>query len=97
MPAYVLVELSIYDQELYDEYKKLTPVSIKAFGGRFVIRGGASEHLEGDWDPERIVLLEFPSVERAKEWWNSEEYTRARLIRQRAAHTNMIILKGAGS
>lgn len=97
MPAYVLVELSIYDQELYDEYKKLTPDSIKAFGGRFVIRGGTSEHLEGDWDPERIVLLEFPSVERAKEWWNSEEYTRARLIRQRAAHTNMIILKGAGT
>ena len=95
MPAYVLVELSIYDQELYDEYKKLTPLTIKAYGGRFVIRGGKAEHLEGDWDPERIVLLEFPSVERAKEWWNSEEYTRARLIRQRAAHTNMIILEGA--
>ena len=95
MPAYVLVELSIYDQELYDDYKKLTPNTIKAYGGRFVIRGGRSEHLEGDWDPERIVLLEFPSVERAKEWWHSDEYTRARLIRQRAAHTNMIILEGA--
>lgn len=94
MAAYVLVELSIYDKELYEEYKQLTPETIQAYGGKFVIRGGPSEHLEGDWDPERIVLLEFPSAERAREWWHSEEYTRARLIRQRAAHTNMIILKG---
>lgn len=95
MPAYVLVELSIYDPELYEEYKQLTPDTIKAFGGRFVVRGGTSEHLEGDWNPERIVLLEFPTVERAREWWHSEEYTRARLIRQRAAETRMIILQGA--
>lgn len=94
MPAYVLVELSIYDPELYEEYKQLTPDTIKAFGGRFVVRGGTSEHLEGDWNPERIVLLEFPSVDRAREWWHSEEYTRARLIRQRAAETRMIILQG---
>jgi uncharacterized protein (DUF1330 family) len=94
MSAYVLVELSIYDQELYEEYKQLTPDTIKAFGGRFVVRGGHTEHLEGDWDPERIVLLEFPSAERAREWWHSDEYTRARLIRQRAANTRMIILEG---
>ncbi len=94
MPAYVLVELSIYDQELYDEYKKMTPDTIKAFGGRFAVRGGAIEHLEGEWNPERIVLLEFPSKEKAREWWHSEEYTRARLIRQRAAYTKMIILEG---
>jgi len=94
MAAYVLVELSIYDQELYDEYKQLTPDTIAAFGGRFVVRGGHTEHLEGDWYPERIVILEFPTAERAREWWHSEEYTRARLIRQRAADTKMIILKG---
>jgi uncharacterized protein (DUF1330 family) len=94
MPAYVLVELSIYDQELYDEYKKLTPDTIRAYGGRFVVRGGPAEHLEGEWYPERIVLLEFPSKEKAREWWHSDEYTRARLIRQRAAYTKMIILEG---
>jgi uncharacterized protein (DUF1330 family) len=94
MPAYVLVELSIYDQELYDEYKKLTPDTIRAYGGRFVVRGGPTEHLEGEWYPERIVLLEFPSKEKAREWWHSDEYTRARLIRQRAACTKMIILEG---
>lgn len=95
MPAYVLVELSIHDPELYEEYKQLTPETIEAYRGRFVVRGGKTELLEGDWNPERIVLLEFPSVERAREWWESEEYTRARLIRQRATETRMIILQGA--
>ena len=94
MPAYVFVEIEIYDQELYEEYKKMTPVTIEAYGGKFVVRGGRTEHLEGDWNPERIVVLEFPSVERAREWWESEAYTRARLIRQRAAETKMIILEG---
>jgi uncharacterized protein (DUF1330 family) len=94
MPAYVLVELSIHDPELYHEYKQLTPDTIKAYGGQFVVRGGKTEPLEGEWHPERIVLLEFPSVERAREWWHSEQYTRARLIRQRAAETKMIILEG---
>ena len=94
MPAYVLVELSIHDPDLYHEYKQLTPDTIKAYGGQFVVRGGKTEPLEGEWHPERIVLLEFPSVERAREWWHSEQYTRARLIRQKAAETKMIILEG---
>jgi uncharacterized protein (DUF1330 family) len=94
MPAYVFVEIEIYDQELYEEYKKMTPGTIEAYDGKFVVRGGRTEHLEGDWNPERIVVLEFPSVERAREWWESEAYTRARLVRQRAAETKMIILEG---
>ena len=94
MPAYVLVELSIHNKELYEEYKLLTPKTIEAYGGRFVVRGGETELLEGDWNPERIVLLEFPSAKRAREWWDSEEYTHARGIRQRAAETRMIILNG---
>ncbi len=95
MPAYVFVEIEIYDEELYEEYKKMTPNTIEAYDGKFIVRGGETEHLEGDWNPERIVVLEFPSVERAREWWESEAYTRARLVRQRAADTKMIILEGA--
>lgn len=95
MAAYVFVEIDIYDQELYEEYKKMTPNTIKEYGGKFLVRGGQAEHLEGDWNPERIVILEFPSAERARKWWESETYTRARLIRQRAAETKMIILEGA--
>ena len=92
MAAYVLVEIEIHDQELYDEYKKLTPETIKAFEGKFVVRGGSYEVLEGNWNPQRIVILEFPSVEKARAWWESESYSRARLIRQRAATTKMIVL-----
>jgi uncharacterized protein (DUF1330 family) len=94
MPAYVIVEITITDPKEYEEYKKLTPASIAAFDGRFVVRGAKTESLEGDWNPERIVVLEFPSVERAKEWWNSEQYTKAKVIRQRSAYTKMLVVEG---
>lgn len=94
MAAYVIVEVSIHDPAAYEDYKKLTPAAVAAYGGKFVVRGGQAEILEGDWQPERIVVLEFPSVERAKEWWNSEMYTAARMIRQLAASTKMIVVQG---
>ncbi len=94
MPAYVIVEVSIHDNREYENYKKLTPATIAAFGGKFVVRGGQTITLEGNWKPERIVVLEFPSVERANEWWHSEIYTEAKNIRQRAAETKMIIVEG---
>ena len=94
MPAYVIVEVSITDPVEYEEYKKLTPAAIAAYDGRFVVRGAQTESLEGNWQPERIVVLEFPSVERAKEWWNSELYSKAKVIRQRAAKTKMIVVQG---
>jgi uncharacterized protein (DUF1330 family) len=95
MSAYVIVEVAITDPVAYEEYKKLTPAAVAAFDGRFVVRGGQAETLEGDWQPERIVVLEFPTVERAKEWWSSEIYTEAKIIRQRAATTKMIVVPGA--
>lgn len=68
MPAYVIVEVTIHDPERYEDYKKLTPAAIVAYEGKFIVRGGLTESLEGDWNPERIVVLQFPSVARAKEW-----------------------------
>ncbi len=94
MPAYVIVDVAIHDSAAYEEYKQLTPAAIAAFDGRFVVRGGGTQTLEGDWNPERIVVLEFPTADRANEWWHSEQYTRAKLIRQRAANTRMIIVEG---
>jgi uncharacterized protein (DUF1330 family) len=94
MSAYVIVEVSIHDHREYEEYKKLTPAAVAAFNGKFVVRGGETITLEGDWKPERIVVLEFPSAEKANEWWHSELYTEAKLIRQRAAKTKMIIVRG---
>ncbi len=95
MAAYVIVEVTVNNPNEYEEYKKLTPATLAAFDGKFVVRGGQTETLEGDWQPERIVVLEFPSVERAKEWWNSEIYTQAKVIRQRSAMTKMIVVEGA--
>lgn len=94
MAAYVMVEVNVKNQLEYQEYTKLTPATVSAYDGKFVVRGGKTEVLEGEWQPHRIVVLEFPSVERAKEWWNSESYNKAKVIRQRAADTKMIVVEG---
>jgi uncharacterized protein (DUF1330 family) len=94
MPAYIIVEVTIHDPLEYEEYKKLTPISIAAYKGQFVVRGGTTETLEGNWDPERIAVLEFPTIEQAKQWWASEEYAEAKKIRQRTASTRMIVVEG---
>ena len=94
MSAYIIVEVNIQDPKEYQEYVKLTPATIAAYDGKFVVRGGETTSLEGDWQPGRIVILEFPSVERAKEWWNSEEYSRPKEIRQRTAETRMLVIEG---
>jgi len=94
MPAYVIVESDIHNPVAYEDYKKLTPGSIAAYNGKFIVRGGKTESLEGDWNPPRIVVLEFPSVERAKEWWASQEYAPAKKIRQSASTTKMLVVEG---
>jgi uncharacterized protein (DUF1330 family) len=94
MPAYVIVEIEIHDPEQYEEYKRLTPASIAAYEGRFAVRGGFTEILEGGWNPNRIVVLEFPTVEKAKSWWASPEYAPAKELRQRIARTEMIVVEG---
>lgn len=94
MPAYIIVEVAIQNPEEYEAYKKLTPESLKPFEGKFIVRGGKTECLEGAWHPERIVVLEFPSKEQAKQWWSSPEYAPAKAIRQRTAETKMILVEG---
>ncbi len=94
MPAYIIVEVDIEDHSIYEEYKKLTPAAISAYDGKFVVRGANAECLEGDWHPERLVVLEFPSVERAKEWWASPEYSKAKSLRHQSAKTKMILVQG---
>lgn len=94
MAAYVIVEIEIHDPELYKSYTKLTPSSIEAYKGKFIVRGGETIVLEGDASSKRNVILEFPSMELANSWWHSNDYSRAREIRQRAATTKMIIVKG---
>ncbi len=94
MAAYVLVEIEVTDPTTYEDYKKLTPATLAAYDGKFIVRGGATVTLEGEEKRNRTVVLEFPTMERAQEWWNSPEYTEARAIRQRAANTRMVVLEG---
>ena len=94
MPAYVVVEIEVSDADTYETYKQLAPPAIAAYGGRYLARGGAVEALEGDWAPGRFVILEFPSVERAKEWWGGAEYAPAKALRQQSARTRMIVVEG---
>lgn len=92
MSAYVLVEVNIQDPEVYEEYKKLTPDSIQAYGGKFIIRGSPVQVMEGAWNYDRMVLLEFPSKEIALEWYHSEAYQEARKIREKASSANFFIV-----
>jgi uncharacterized protein (DUF1330 family) len=95
MKAFVIVDVKINDPQRYEDYKKLTPASLKPFDGKFAARGGQTEVLEGDWQPGRIVILEFPSLEKAKAWWSSEEYAPAKTLRQATAFTRMLVTEGA--
>jgi uncharacterized protein (DUF1330 family) len=71
------------------------PATVEKYGGKFLIRGGKFEKLEGDWHPTRVVLLEFPSLEQAKRWYNSEEYREPKALRFKTAKTNLILVEGA--
>ena len=94
MSAYVVVEIVVNNPEGYEEYKNLAPLPIAAYGGKYIARGGRAENLEGDWQPNRIVILEFESVEKAKLWLDSEEYRSAKALRHKHATSNMIVVEG---
>lgn len=94
MPAYIIVEVEIHNPKEYEEYRKLTPLSLGKYQGKFIVRGGKTETLEGNWNPQRIVVLQFPTMELARQWWASEEYAPARAIRYRTATSKMIAIEG---
>ena len=94
MPAYIIVQIDVKDPEAYEEYKALAPPSIEQYGGKYLVRGGQVETLEGAWMPRRLVLLEFPDTTSARAWWASPEYAAAKALRQRAAGSEMILVAG---
>ena len=93
MPAYVVVQIDVKDSVAYEEYRRLASPTVTLYSGRYVVRGGASEILEGSWQPRRLVVLEFPTAERARAWWSSPEYAPARRP-QRCAETEMLPIEG---
>ena len=94
MAAYVIVDIEVTDPARYEDYKKLAGAAVEAHHGRYVARGGRTEGLSGDWSPSRLVILEFESVEAAKAWEGSPQYTAAKKVRNEASHANMIVVEG---
>ena len=94
MKAYVFVDIDITDPTRYEDYKKLTAATLTPYGGKFIVRGGSRDVLEGEWNSDRTVLIEFPSKEKAKAWWSGNEYAPAKAIRQSASRARTILLEG---
>ncbi|MBT9501243.1 MAG: DUF1330 domain-containing protein [Burkholderiaceae bacterium] len=92
--AYILANVQVTNPEQYEEYKKLSSAAMQAYGAEVCVRGGKVELLEGDWTPERVVLLKFPSLEAARTFNDSPEYGKARAARQGAAIMRMVLIEG---
>jgi len=94
MAAYLILDIRVKDPEEYAAYRERAPATLEQYGGRYLVRGGPHETVEGDWNPERVVVVEFPSVERAKEWYASPEYQEIVGLRLRAAPGNTLLVEG---
>jgi len=95
MAAYLVADIDVTDTAGYDEYRKQVAATVEKYGGRFVVRGGGPEKLEGSWSPKRIVVLEFPTMDALKRWYHSPEYKPLIALRQKASRGNVIAVEGA--
>lgn len=94
MVAYLVATLEIKDLESFKPYIAKVPAIVEHYGGRFLVRGGELELLEGEWPFRRVTVIEFPSLEQARKWWDSSEYAEYRAIRGSAARTNAVFVQG---
>jgi uncharacterized protein (DUF1330 family) len=94
MPAYLIAEVEVTNPAGYAEYSKVVPATVEKYGGRFLVRGGKAHPLEGDWPERRRVVIEFPSIEKAKAWWDSPEYAKPMAMRRAASNGRLIFLEG---
>ena len=95
MPAYLIADVEVLDPDAYAEYRRQVLPLVKKQGGRFVVRGGAHETLEGPWRPARVVIIEFPDMAALKAWYHSPEYAALIELRQRASRGSLIAVEGA--
>ena len=92
--AYIIAQAAVTNPEQYEGYKALAGAAVAQYGGKYIVRGGATHLLEGDWAPPRLVILEFDSVEQAQRFYDSPEYRAAREQRLGAAQMNMLVVEG---
>jgi uncharacterized protein (DUF1330 family) len=94
MAAYVIANVDVKDAALFEQYRKQVPETLARHGGRYVVRGGEHETLEGDWTPTRLVVLEFPSMEQARGWYESDDYRDPKALRMKCAVTDLVLVQG---
>ena len=94
MSAYLIVNIEITDPARYAEYVKVVPQTLEKYGAKYLARGGKTLKLEGDWEPKRVVVLEFESVDRALEWYECDDYAAPKAMRQAASVTQMVLVEG---
>jgi uncharacterized protein (DUF1330 family) len=94
MAAYVIAQVEVTDPHTFEQYRREVPTTLAPFQGRFIVRGGESCTLEGDWRPKRLVVIEFPDRAAAQAWWESEAYAAPKALRQRAARTQLVVVDG---
>ena len=94
MSAYVVVNCEVTDPVRYEQYKQVAAAAVAQYGGRYLVRGGTTAVLEGDWQPKRVVILEFPTLAAAKEFHQSPDYRAARALRAGAAAMDVIAVEG---
>lgn len=93
--GYIVAEVKAHDADAIAQYRLLSQAAVEQYGGRFIVRGGASEILEGKWTPpQRMIIVEFDTVEQAKCFYHSSEYQAARKVREDAAEMNMLVISG---
>jgi len=97
MAAYVIADIEVIDSAGFAEYQQKVPATIAAYGGRYLVRGGAAEVIEGAWSPKRCVVLEFPSMAQLKTWYASPEYRPLIAIRERTSKSNLVVTEGIQS
>ena len=95
--GYIFAEIEITNPDGYKAYTQQVPATIEKYGGKFIVRGGVAEALEGDWPQRRRVMLEFPSVEAAKRWYNSPDYEKPMALRKANSNGRLILLEGVGA
>jgi uncharacterized protein (DUF1330 family) len=94
MAAYLIADVDIVDAGVFEEYRREVPATEARYGGRYLARGGSTEILEGEWEPHRLIIVEFPDMDSLKAWYNSAEYGRLKTIRERCANSRLIALEG---
>jgi uncharacterized protein (DUF1330 family) len=94
MPAYLIANVDVQDAATYEEYRKQVPATIAKHGGRYLVRGGRVDRVEGSWNATRLVVLEFPSMEQARRWYDSEDYREPKAIRMKSAVTDAVFVEG---